>query len=543
MSQALLDAFLNAQPMTLRVNAIAAASAALSTATSERDTILTLIHDRLAMAVGAAPTVANVTLSDVKVAIDTASRLLKSLSRQTQQQVFDLATNNLGAPLRDELVRDTDLNAAIANHRAGNSVATPAAPTSPITLLDAMKPVLNSALTSATNGKITDIQPLIAAFVNQATIHQRVTEKEALLQTKDSELQQVQLEMSQLRVQLAGMASRPALPTNLPADGAMPGCKIVKKKAAEVFFPGKRVSSLLNIEVTCLEWDAPNPYLPQVDPFYEFNVEHLARAMIAFEKGHRVVTTGHTGTGKTSFYEQVAARLGFLFERINLDSEIGRLDLVGRDKLVTDPHGKTVSDFIDGVLVKAIQKPCILDLDEVDFIRPDVIPIFYRATERAGELLINEDGGRLVKPHPLCRLGIACNTKLAGDESGAYVGTKAQPLALRNRFSTWIEMDYLPPEQEARVIKNKAPGVTDDVVKRLLTLAKMVRDAFREGKIIDVMTPRDLIAIAEYDVEVRAATNQKNNDPLLFAITSGFLGRLVSQDKQVVTEFVTRVVA
>jgi len=544
MSLALMTAFDNASPMTNQVNALAAASAALADTPNERMAVLHAIKDHLYA------TLPNGHQSQINASVDTAQRLLASLKRQSDAQVKALADNNSGADLRDELIADKVLFQAIEQGRAASAASgvaptTTAAPlpTGPIVILDAMRPVLNSALTGATSGRITDIQPLLAAFTGQATILQRMAEKEEELKQAGVSMQQTVDEANRLRGMLATQASRPAVPTTMPSDGVLPGYTVVMRNAGEVFFPGKKVSSILNFDITTLDWDAPNPYLPPLDPFFEFDIEGLARCLMAFEEGDRAVCTGHTGTGKTSFLEQVAQRTGLMFRRINLDSEIGRLDLIGRDTLLTSPTGQTVSKFIDGELVKAIQMPCILDLDEVDFIRPDVIPIFYRVTEKPGGLLINEDGGRFIAPNPLCRIAIAANTKLAGDESGAYVGTKAQPLALRRRFSTWIEFDYLPADQEARIIKNKAPGASDKTVDLLLKLAAMVREAFKEGKIIDVMTPGDLIAIAKYDTRIRASTKQKNHDPLRFALHSGFLNRLVSQDAQTVKEFATRVIA
>lgn len=540
MSQALIAAFDNATPMTNQVNALAAAAARLADAPSARDLALNTIRTHLAIVL---PFTAHGTLH---ASVDTARRLLVSLKRQNMTQVSALADGNSGDALRDELIVDQALLDAFENARLSGPASTPTAaaiPSGPIIILDAMRPVLNSALTGATGGQITDIAPLIAAFTNQATILQRIAEKEELVKQAQGDTQKALDDATQLRGMLAVQASRPAVPTTMPSDGVLPGYKVVMKPAAEVFFPGKRVASILNFDITTLEWDAVNPYLPPLDPFFEFDIESLARCLMAFEEGDRVVASGHTGTGKTTFLEQVANRTGFLFERINFDSEIGRLDLIGRDTLITNPNGHTVSKFIEGALVKAIQRPCILDCDEVDFIRPDVIPIFYRVTEKPGGLLLNEDGGRFIPPHALNRIAIAANTKLAGDESGAYVGTKAQPLALRRRFSTWIEFDYMPAEQEARVIKNKAPGVADKTVDLLLKLAAMVREAFKEGKIIDVITPGDLIAIAKYDTRIRTATKQKNHDPLRFALQSGFLNRLVSQDAQTVKEFATRVIA
>ena len=154
--------------------------------------------------------------------------------------------------------------------------------------------------------------------------------------------------------------------------------------------------------------------MPSVDVNYKFDMTALFRVLQGIVDGNNSYLYGHTGTGKSTLVEQVCAHLKYPLVRVNFDSEISRMDLIGRDTLVT-VDGQTVSKFVDGVLPDALSRSCLLLCDEVDFVRPDVMYVFQRVLEGNG-LLISEDGGRRVDANPWFRLIATANTVGQGDD-------------------------------------------------------------------------------------------------------------------------------
>jgi cobaltochelatase CobS len=175
---------------------------------------------------------------------------------------------------------------------------------------------------------------------------------------------------------------------------------------------------------------------------------------------------------------------------VNFDSEITRLDLVGRDVLKVCPtSGVTVSEFVEGVLPTAIAGPFILLCDEVDRVRPEVSYVFQRALEDQG-ILLNEDGGRLVSPHDWHRIVATANTVGQGDEYGLYQGARHQSQAFLDRFTNWIEIDYLSRKDEMRLLKEKAPGIGDNVANTIMSYVHEHRAAFVNAEILQPISAR-----------------------------------------------------
>lgn len=201
-----------------------------------------------------------------------------------------------------------------------------------------------------------------------------------------------------------------------------------------------------DLPVNVLSWSFDHPGIPAKIEGYHFRPELVDSLAYALTVNERIYLSGHTGTGKSSLVDQVAAYLNWPVVRVNFDSEISRMDLIGREVL-TQEDGTTVSKFVDGILPTAMQQPCILLLDEIDFVRPDVAYVLQRLLETDGELVITEDGGRRVKPHPLFRIVATGNTKGQGDETGHYTGARTQSAAFLDRFCVWADVPYLDAAQ------------------------------------------------------------------------------------------------
>ena len=338
----------------------------------------------------------------------------------------------------------------------------------------------------------------------------------------------------------AAMASAPAS-VAASSDGDLPEGKMVMRNAGDVFveMPDEFRKTGLNFDVPTFEWDGDHRDVPTVDMNYEYGGTALYRVLQGIVDGNNTYLFGHTGTGKSTLVEQVCARLRFPLVRVNFDSEISRMDLVGRDVLTTDENGQTISKFVDGVLPDALSRPCLLLCDEVDFIRPDVMYVFQRVLEGNG-LLISEDGGRKVLANPWFRLVATANTCGQGDESGMYMGARPQSMATLDRFENWVSVDYMESAKETKWLKSVSPLLTDDAAKMMVGYAQEHRQAFVGGKVMQPLSPRGLKAMAKRYVTTLNLTNDVDGS-FKEAFGSTILDRCTSQDKVVLEGLYQRV--
>jgi|VirMetMinimDraft_7_1064189.scaffolds.fasta_scaffold01593_6 cobaltochelatase CobS len=308
------------------------------------------------------------------------------------------------------------------------------------------------------------------------------------------ELKVAQEELEGLRKALAAASTQTAMttkPVKVKGDGTIPSGTFAMHSASKMF----NVKLANDFEVPVWEWEGEHPLVPDVDENYIFRPEELSRVLYAIITNSRAYLQGHTGSGKTTLIEQVAAVLKWPFVRINFDSEISRMDLIGRDTLTTDKDGKTISKFVDGILPNAMSAPVIACFDEIDFCRSDVAYVMQSALEGNG-LRITEDGDRLVEPNPMFRMFATGNTVGQGDEDGMYQGARAQSLAFLDRFTVWLKINYLDEGQRSTLLTNHFPALDPKVKKAILQYVTEHLDAFERGKITQPISPRGMLAVA-----------------------------------------------
>jgi cobaltochelatase CobS len=276
-----------------------------------------------------------------------------------------------------------------------------------------------------------------------------------------------------------------------------------------------------------------NEYVPEIDQDYLFNPETTLAILAGFAHNRRVMVSGFHGTGKSTHIEQVAARLNWPLVRINLDSHISRIDLVGKDAIVIK-DGKQITEFREGILPWAYQNNVALVFDEYDAGRPDVMFVIQRVLESSGRLTLL-DQARVLKPHPAFRLFATANTVGLGDTTGLYHGTQQINQAQMDRWSIIVQLNYLSHEQECGIVLSKNKPFRDaagkKVVSNMVRLADLTRNAFMVGDLSTVMSPRTVITWAENATIF-------NDVGLAFRMT--FLNKCDELERALVAEFYQR---
>ena len=280
-------------------------------------------------------------------------------------------------------------------------------------------------------------------------------------------------------------------------------------------------------------YSGTDPHVPDVDPDYRFDRATTLAILAGFAKNRRVMVTGYHGTGKSTHIEQVAARLNWPCVRVNLDSHISRIDLVGKDAIVVK-DGKQVTEFRDGILPWAYQNNVALCFDEYDAGRPDVMFVIQRVLESSGRLTLL-DQSRVIKPHPAFRLFATANTIGLGDTSGLYHGTQQINQAQMDRWNIVATLNYLPHDNEVEIVLAKARRYRTpegrDTVGKMVRLADLTRNAFANGDLSTVMSPRTVITWAE---------NARIFGDVGFAFRVSFLNKCDELERPLVAEFYQR---
>ena len=242
-----------------------------------------------------------------------------------------------------------------------------------------------------------------------------------------------------------------------------------------------------------------DPHVPDVDPAYKFDPETTKAICAGFAHDRRVMVQGYHGTGKSTHIEQVAARLNWPLIRVNLDSHVSRIDLVGKDAIVLK-DGKQVTEFREGILPWTIQRPIALVFDEYDAGRPDVMFVIQRVLEAQGKLTLL-DQNRVIRPNRFFRLFATTNTIGLGDTTGLYHGTQQINQGQMDRWSIVTTLNYLAHDVEAEIVVAKCPAYATTEGRRtvaaMVRVADMTRNAFINGDISTVMSPRTVITWAQ----------------------------------------------
>jgi cobaltochelatase CobS len=250
------------------------------------------------------------------------------------------------------------------------------------------------------------------------------------------------------------------------------------------------------------DWEVPafkeaGEHVPERDPAYRFDPETTLAILAGFIFNRRVLVQGYHGTGKSTHIEQVAARLNWPCIRINLDSHVSRIDLIGKDAIVLK-DGKQITEYREGLLPWALQHSCALVFDEYDAGRPDVMFVIQRVLEVEGKLTLL-DQNRVIHPHPGFRLFATANTVGLGDTTGLYHGTHALNQGQLDRWNIVTTLNYLPAEEEEAIVAAKVPSFArkKEMLRGMVSLANLTRQSFMQGDISTVMSPRTVISWAE----------------------------------------------
>ena len=274
-------------------------------------------------------------------------------------------------------------------------------------------------------------------------------------------------------------------------------------------------------------------HVPEIDTVYRFNPEVTLAILAGFTRDRRVMVQGLHGTGKSTHIEQVAARLNWPCVRVNLDGHISRLDLVGKDAIVLR-DGLQVTEFQEGIVPWALQRPVALIFDEYDAGRPDVMFVIQRILERDGKFTLL-DQNRVIRPHPSFRLFATSNTVGLGNLSGMYHGSQMLNHAQIDRWNIVATLNYLSPQEEAAIVLARVPSKDNQhgrgLIASMVALANLTRKGFAAGDLSTLMSPRTVITWAENCEIFR--------DPAL-AFRLSFLNKCDDAERPIVAEYYQR---
>jgi cobaltochelatase CobS len=274
-------------------------------------------------------------------------------------------------------------------------------------------------------------------------------------------------------------------------------------------------------------------HVPNLDDAYRFDRDTTLAILAGFAYNRRVLIQGYHGTGKSTHIEQVAARLNWPCIRVNLDSHISRIDLVGKDAIVLK-DGQQITEFREGILPWAYQTPTALVFDEYDAGRPDVMFVIQRVLEAEGRLTLL-DQSRVLHPHPAFRLFATSNTVGLGDTTGLYHGTQQINQGQMDRWSIVATLNYLRHDAECEIVLAKVPDYDNEAGRRtvgaMVSLADLTRSGFVSGDVSTVMSPRTVITWAE---------NARLFSDVGFSFRLTFLNKCDEVERPIIAEYYQR---
>jgi len=276
-------------------------------------------------------------------------------------------------------------------------------------------------------------------------------------------------------------------------------------------------------------FNSASELVPAIDPNYQLNPEATLAILAGFAFNRRVMLQGMHGTGKSTHIEQVAARLNWPCLRINLDGQITRMDLIGKDVIALE-DGKQITRFQEGLIPWSLQRPVALILDEYDAGQPDVMFVIQRMLEREGRLTLL-DQNRVINPNPAFRIFATSNTVGLGNWNGLYQGTQLLNHGQMDRWDIVAALNYLSPSEEQKILLAKVPELSDAQAKAMIGLANLTRNGFAAGDLSTLMSTRTLITWGE---------NWRIFKDLQIAFALAFLNKCEAEEKILVAEYFQR---
>ena len=276
-----------------------------------------------------------------------------------------------------------------------------------------------------------------------------------------------------------------------------------------------------------------NDYVPEIDKNYIFNRDTTLAILSGFAFNKRVLIQGYHGTGKSTHIEQIAARLNWPCVRINLDSHVSRIDLIGKDA-ITLKNGKQVTEFKEGILPWAIQNSIALVFDEYDAGRPDVMFVIQRVLEADGNFTLL-DKNKVIKQNKFFRLFATTNTVGLGDTTGLYHGTQQINQGQMDRWNIVSTLNYLSLEKEMEIVLAKNKNLNNakgkEKVSNMIKVASLTRKGFIAGDISTVMSPRTVLHWVE---------NADIFKDIGYAFRVTFLNKCDEVEKNIISEYYQR---
>lgn len=269
--------------------------------------------------------------------------------------------------------------------------------------------------------------------------------------------------------------------------------------------------------------------VPAIDTAYQLNPQASLAILAGFAFNRRVLLQGMHGTGKSTHIEQIAARLNWPCMRINLDGQISRMDLIGKD-VISLEESKQITQFQEGLIPWSLQRPVALILDEYDAGQPDVMFVIQRMLEREGRLTLL-DQNRVIEPNLAFRIFATSNTVGLGNWNGLYQGTQLLNHGQMDRWDIVAALNYLEPKEEAAIVAAKIPELPTELIDSMVALANLTRQSFESGDLSTLMSTRTLITWGE---------NWKIFKDLKLAFDLAFLNKCESEEKILVAEYFQR---
>ena len=276
-----------------------------------------------------------------------------------------------------------------------------------------------------------------------------------------------------------------------------------------------------------------NEYVPETDSAYKFDRDTTLAIIAGFAFNKRILIQGYHGTGKSTHIEQVAARLNWPCIRVNLDSHISRIDLIGKDAIVIKDN-KQITEFKEGILPWSLQNPIALVFDEYDAGRPDVMFVIQKVLEKEGSFTLL-DQNKVLKQHPFFRLFATTNTIGLGDTTGLYQGTQQLNQGQLDRWNIITTLNYLKFDKELEIILAKSKNFNTkegkEIVSNMIRVADLTRKGFVSGDISTVMSPRTVLHWAE---------NFKIFKDVGYAFRVTFINKCDDLEKNIIAEYYQR---